>query len=230
MRKTLGWSAYLAIGKKVAASTAFRAANVVGWVALAGELTLQGAKYAIVKDPYMRSVMARAKIRWKENQEGAAAVALYSTDFLVSALADSLVPDEYLDQIEAEDQAAIVDFYNMLGGALLTASIQYGGVFNAEVVEEVLNDLFAIEGGREYLNNVLALIEMKKGDHIQGFERPLLALAGEDFEINDELMRSLQMAATVDYKGDGGAGVPLVKALKDARGAMAVFDALADNN
>jgi hypothetical protein len=222
LKKVLGWSAYRMLGTKIAASTLLRATNVVGWVAFAAELTLKGAEYALVRDPYMRSVMLRAKMRWKEEVEGVKEAALVATDFLVSSLADSLVPKEYLAQIEAEDEEAIRDFYNMLGGALLVASLQCGGDLTDEVVEMAFANLFAQEGGREYFENMLALIALKKGDFLPTFEQPLVALADGNFSVDANLIECLKKVATVDYYGDGN-GVPLIRALNAAKTTQAAI-------
>lgn len=112
------------LGSKAIGKVGSKAIPFVGWAAFGSELTLGGAEAAIL-DPYMRSVIARAKEEWKEavKTNGAAKYGLVVSDALVSPFMDAMVPGKYIDQVMQDDEKMENTVFEELGRGLFGTAL-----------------------------------------------------------------------------------------------------------
>jgi hypothetical protein len=208
------------LGGKAVGNAGIKFIPLVGWTLFAGELISSGAEWQFL-DPYMLSVVSRAKESWKESTKSnwAAKWGIRISDALVSPFADSIMPMKYVDQVMLGDNIMEKAVFEELGGALfkiamsmdpylyegkaqktLNPSAEQFGPALKEQFRKFLVQWVKMNGanGVKYMQDILAL------KHKDGYQ-PLVNLKidekdPENIQISNEFIDFIFKNATFDGK------------------------------
>gem|GEM_PF-6738442 len=218
-RRLLGMATYTELATKAGGNLALKSVNVALWATLAADMACLGVEQ-LITTPYERSVLARAKVAWKEATSGLEGTTLAAADFLLGAFVDGEIPAEYIVQIEQEDQKAIDQCKQFIGGKLFAAALHNGGRLTPAIAKSVLEQLFATAEGKEYWKNITAAIKLKGGEHLNPYEKILCAINPENLIVDENTVFVLKVLTVVDFNGDGTKCLPLSDTLKTARALL----------
>ncbi|MDD4178986.1 MAG: DEAD/DEAH box helicase family protein [Candidatus Margulisbacteria bacterium] len=203
LSRVVGFKAFSNFAAKGAIGSAAKAVNVVGWVTFAADMTIGGIEHFVVKDPYMRSVIARAMEEWKKAQTSTfGKYGLSVSDALIGSFMDAKIPPKYLDLIQKQDKDAINTFMEELGKGVFQAML--AGKTNTEVkkmITDYLRSFASTKAGREYFENMQSLISLKYGAQIPADLKLLATLDLSDpakISISEKLLNSLLRQTTFD--------------------------------